>query len=235
MTPQFHVCLSGSLACSALSPCPPCHAFLMRRILPRGEVAAGLNGSMMAFIHDVVAALGRQNVHPSQLGLQVPAMFASVEAQSQAFEVGCNEAWRELHAALRDPRVVAELGVKMTDVGKLLAASQQPRETVSQQPREAAASQQPREAASQQPLAGENEMPVAAPPAAAPSTPKPVDEKKLAADRERARELVRPMDAEDIAAAGLPVEELAVVDLPTPVLAEESVVHHETGLRNGAQ
>lgn len=231
-TPQFHVCLSGSLACSALSPCPPCHAFLMRRILPRGEVAAGLNGSMMAFIHDVVAALGRQNVHPSQLGLQVPAMFASGLAQSEAFEAGCNEAWRELHAALRDPRVVAELGVKLTDVSRLSVDGRR-------------SSAEEKEGSSvvgrQSSGAEKSEAPVAAPPVATASTPRPVDEKKLAADRERARELVRPMDAEDIAAAGLPVEEEMVHGLQSSVVGQiESVLGTEdrgleTSARNGAQ
>lgn len=176
--PRYHVCLSGSLACSGLSPCPPCHAFQQNHILTHGQIAAGMNGAILAFVHDLMSALAQQGVQ-----VELPPIFRTAEDQDRAFVTGCTEGWRRFHNALSDESFRAQHGVHLTDIAQLM-------EKASERMAEQATAAAPQ-----------------APPEAEPPPPKPVDEAKIRAEQERARELSRPMDAEEIALAGMPAPE----------------------------
>ncbi len=184
-----HLCFSGEPACSGCNPCRACAEIVHERVLPGAAVAAGLDGSLLALVHVFAQALHRVGMDPANLaeahaGVPLSAVFASAEAQAEAFVAGYQGAWGLLiRNMLADPTLGGRANTQL--VSTVLQVS--PVEPVAPV---IAAVVAPPPVASPQPIttAGYEAFVQKAPPPA----PSP---------------MTVPMDAEDIAAAALPAAE----------------------------
>ncbi len=112
---QHHACFGGYAACSGCNPCPNCSRVVAERVLVFAMKMAGLNGQTVADVQVMVDALRQRGVEPAQLGVRPDTLAVEPMHQVQAFWAAVDQGYSQLHQAMNDdPKL--EVQLQITDV-----------------------------------------------------------------------------------------------------------------------